>query len=234
MSHHRYITTVEEAVQSDSEHCFCGGVPLMPAAYDLPICEFCGAQQTFFFQVRLDAGSVWGDRLFAVFHCTECADENYFIPPMIKGKLAGAHIADDFLMMYQKNFRLIHFSSRDELILRRDSVEKIRFSKWIMNEEAGATVSKSFIGGNPEWVQEDEAPGEYGFGGSFEFLMQIADGTEFNLLEHAPGQVTLGLDRKPKRSARRSYRLFLGNRTFFFGAVNEGHPAGIYVITQRH
>lgn len=220
--------------QSESIYSFCGGVPLMPARCELPVCGLCGAQQTFFFQVRLSSGDIWDDRCLAVFHCTECADERFFIPPMVEGKLAAAHISESFLKTYEKNFRLIHFSSCDNLVLRRDSVEKVRFSSWHTTSENVPADAHSFIGGRPEWAQDDETPAEYGLGGSFEFLMQLAEGTEFKLVDSAPGQVTLGLDRKPKRLKRRSYRLFLGNQTFFFGAVLDKQPAGVYTITQRY
>ena len=205
----------------------------MPARSELPICGLCGEQQTFFFQVRLNAKTAWRDDSLAVFQCTECADEQHFIPPMLEGRLAGAQVTADFLHSYQRNFRVLPFSSHDDLVLRSDSKERIRFSNWQLTDKASASTTPSFIGGTPEWLQENEAPGGVAGGGVFEFLFQIGAGAEFGLLDSAPGQITLGLDGKPKRSTRKSYQLFLGNQVFFFGAALNSQPLDVYVITQR-
>lgn len=93
--------------QNESDLSFIGGQPCIPPSIEMPVCELCGAEQTFFFQVAFPEGHVWQGLSMAVFACTSCAHEEYLIPEMLQGALPNADIPEGFLDSYQRNFKII-------------------------------------------------------------------------------------------------------------------------------
>lgn len=234
MTDRYYILEDKPSIQSRNNRSFSGGFPLLPASCTLPKCKLCGAQQTFFFQVHIQNTSNWVDRSIAVFQCVDCQDVNHLIPLMLEGALYKHKVTDRFLDSYQSNFRVLSFSNKEQLELRYDLPQRIIYREWQLKKNEANLTKHSFVGGVPEWLVDDESPGTYNENGKFEFLMQVAQGKEFNLIDTAPGQMTIGLDGKSKLSTRRSYRLFLGNEVYFFGTDTAFCDNGIYVITQRN
>jgi|CXWL01.1.fsa_nt_gi hypothetical protein len=208
-----------------------GGPPRLPAAEPAPHCGLCGALETCFFSVAFPSEHGWAGRSLTVFACTSCADENYFIPEMLNGPLAGAVIPAGFLASYQRNFRLFVFptcegTDRTDIEARIEPLE-------LTFEEAGAGAELTgfgWVGGAPRWLLDDEAPASYEGVGEMLFLLQITPGLTFPRASGAPDQVTLGLDGKPRPSGTDSYQLFLGNAVYFFGTAT-GEPA-VYALTQ--
>lgn len=73
----------KQAPQDPQTLSFIGGYPRIPIAEDLPKCQLCGAEQSFFFQVAFPKNHVWRDLSIAVFACTSCDDEKYCVPEML-------------------------------------------------------------------------------------------------------------------------------------------------------
>jgi hypothetical protein len=227
------MTRTTDVAQFNADTTFCGGLPKLPRYLALPKCKLCGADLTFFFQIKLPHGHQWEGNSFAVFGCTECADEDHLIPPMITGQLKGVAIPAGFLESYQKNFAVYVFPDRDAVL--RDDYLKIgvKFERWNINTAAMDQFAQSFVGGAPSWLQEDESPVSYGGSTELCFLAQLAEDFEFRIEIGAPSQLTLGINGKPRRSKNNFYRLFLGNQLYFFGTLSDEENREVYIITQR-
>ena len=218
----------QEIEQSEVHTSFVGGQPALPVAEPVPVCGLCGAEQVFFFQVAFTAGP-WEGRSLAIFECVACASEEHLIPEMLTGRLRGIDIPEDFLDRYQRNFRFLVFSTAGAQI-RRDYQPKVKFSRFHLVPVEDPASPGSKIGGEPNWLLEDETPGTYAGRHSAVFLLQLEQGLEFDTVEGAPRQVELGLDGKPRPARRSTYRLFLGNALYMFGFDAE-RPL-VYAITQ--
>lgn len=77
------------------------------------------------------------------------------------------------------------------------------------------TVERNKIGGEPNWVLEDEAPGCYAGSVPMVFLMQLLPDLEFET-----PQMEEGLDGSPEPAEEGMYELFIGNAVDLFGAVD--------------
>jgi hypothetical protein len=87
------------------------------------------------------------------------------------------------------------------------------------------------MGGGPNWLSDEETPATYAQKVPMVFLMQLVPGFAFETTEHAPKQVELGLDGKPKSSARAHYELFLSNALYLYGTQDDALRL-VYAITQ--
>jgi hypothetical protein len=149
---------------------------------------------------------------------------------MLSGPLRRAEIPAGFLETYQTNFRFLVFdTARGQP--SDDYVERVKFQLLHLKESKNPDVERNKIGGNPNWILEDESPGSYGGNTPMFFLLQLLDGLQFDLRDEAPRQIELGLDGLPKLSAARYYELFISNRIFLFGTSDRAH-LGVYAITQ--
>ncbi|ALS28272.1 hypothetical protein IJ21_28760 [Paenibacillus sp. 32O-W] len=216
--------------QNADDTSFIGGRPRIPAGVDLPQCRLCGADLTFFYQVAFPAGHVWQSLSMAVFACTSCAHEQYLIPEMLTGVLAGADIPQGFLTQYQRNFRIVVFETRSGE-QRMDYTPKIRFNRLELVPSRKTAAKRNKLGGKPNWLLDDESPATYASSVPMKFLMQWIEPPRFDLEDDAPAQIRLGLRGKPEPSRHRYYELFLGNQLYFFG-TEAGHEPLVYVITQ--
>lgn len=226
-----YVLKPDETTpdQQDNDLSFVGGLPRIPEAEDIPSCRLCGAQLTFFFQVAFPQDHVWGSRTMALFACTSCAHEEHFIPKMLEGPLPGINIPENFLTSYQQNFRILVFDT-DQGIIRKDYEPKVFFKRWdLVSSPPNAHEHK--IGGEPNWLLDDEAPATYRHTVPMVFLMQLLEGVTFEKLPEAPPQMTLGLTGDPEPSVNSYYELFLGNNVYFFGTQDENEPL-VYILTQ--
>lgn len=228
----KWVLTRKEAAtdQKDGVHSFVGGKPALPADFDVPCCQLCGARQTFFFQVSFPDGHRWSGLTLAVFACTSCATEDSSIPQMLDGPLYNAIIPEGFLDFYQRNFCLYVFDS-SKGIRRNDYVEKIKYVPLSMAPADSASIDDSGVGGSPVWLLDDESPASYAGKANMHFLLQLSSGMRFHLLDSAPPQMEIGLRGLPEPSPFRYYQLFNGNLIYFFGAkADERHL--VYALTQ--
>lgn len=216
--------------QSASENSFIGGVPKLPDGAEIPRCKFCGAEECFFFQVAFPNGAVWGGLSLAVFACTSCADETRLIPQMLPGPLSDADVPVGFLESYQTNFRFIIFQTALATLCTKYR-EKVKFKPFQTRSTDDPDINETKIGGSPNWLQVDEGPRLCGGAGPMLFLLQLLEGFRFEITEHAPRQIELGLDGSPQTSPLNYYQLFNGNRIFLFGTEGLAQPL-VYVITQ--
>lgn len=216
--------------QSSEDHCFLGGVPRLPVDKEIPRCNLCSAEQTFFFQVALPHDQKWPSTTVAAFACTSCVDEDFLIPEMLMGRLRGIDIPTNFLIDYQRNFRFLVFDTA-HAALRSSYAEKIGFRRIKIEASDDPAVPRSKIGGIPNWLLEDETPGSYAGRVPMFFLMQLQAGFRFETVEGAPRQIELGLDGKPRPSSRPHYELFNGNAIYFFGTYDSDIRL-IYAVTQ--
>lgn len=217
-------------MQVSEDNSFIGGKPKLPLDIDIPVCDFCGEEQTFFFQVAFPQDHFWEGKSMAMFSCTSCAHKGYLIPEMLPGHLSGVDIPEHFLDKYQKNFRIFVFESSTSKV-REDYKEKIAYRKLSLVENKDVDIHENKIGGAPNWLLEDESPNTYRTEYKMEFLMQIVEDYEFETVPGVPHQMWIGYDGKPKPSPNSFYELFLANNIYFFGTVGLQTPK-VYVITQ--
>lgn len=218
------LKTSEGVQQQDpSSLSYVGGYPTLPSHLDLPSCQFCLSPLTFFFQTEFKGIESWSDYLMAFFHCTKCFKAGFSVPKAFYKK--DIAIPDMHLLDYQKNFRIILFSKRENLVIRNDykriiSYQSIEFVKTKNRNK------KTRIGGIPYWRIQDETPSSY-MGSSFEFLMQIDDDWEFPSLAGSPKQQTI-----IGPSSDSNYYIFSGLPFYMFGCFVEGEPF-IYMFNQK-
>lgn len=237
MTKRYFVKRVKGASQTIDHLSFAGGMPIAPVDMELPLCRNCGKKLTFFFQMLFPEEHAWRGMILSVFQCTECVDENLFIPPMLPGPLAGINVPTGFLDSYQQNFRICVYSADQMLTMRSDYDLRIEYEEWVLEKIISADLKEgaaSLVDGRPEWLLDDETPGLFAGQFPFAFLMQLEQGLEFPINSNSPGQMTLGLDRKPKRSKAASYRLFLANQLYFFGSIDNSGKHQVYVLTQRN
>lgn len=209
---------------------FIGGKPILPRAVDVPKCELCGVHQSFFCQVSFPDGHSWAGLTMAIFMCTSCVDEDHLIPEMLEEPLYGVDIPDGFLRRYQKNFRFVVFESALGEV-KRDYVEKIVYKPLSLVPVDRPDMLGDKVGGQPNWILEDESPSTYAGKHKMCFLMQLMAETKFEIYEYAPAQMELGLTGKPQPSPSRYYQLFNGNAVFMFGVCGHAIPL-VYALTQ--
>jgi hypothetical protein len=219
-----------QASQSPNENSFIGGIPKLPKGESLPCCKLCGAEESFFFQVAIPKGNFWEGLSLAVFACTSCADENQLIPQMLPGPLSGADIPEGFLESYQINFRFFVFETASAVPYEKYQ-ERVTFKLFRLEKAGDPDVDENKIGGNPNWLLEDESPKSYGGKTPMFFLLQLLQGFRFEITKSAPRQIELGLDGSPKPSPLSYYQLFNGNKIFLFGTEDRTKPL-VYAITQ--
>lgn len=230
MSCHKINSSSRKTPQQEADTSFLGGQPRLPAETDIPNCGLCGAQQTFFFQAAFPSEYAWAGLSLAVFACTSCAHQGYFIPAMLKGPLYGADIPEGFLPSYQMNFRLLVFETTAACV-RREYVEKVRFKRWELKPTSNPRSPGNKIGGDPNWILDDESPATYRSSVPMTFLLQIKRGVRFDILEGAPQQAEVhffDLELPPKPY----YNLFVSNAIYFFGTQDPSERL-VYAITQR-
>jgi len=218
----------QEIEQAEVHTSFTGGRPALPASESVPACKLCGTEQVFFLQVAFPAGP-WAGRSLAVFACVACASEEHLIPEMLTDRLRGIDIPGGFLEAYQRNFRFLVFPT-DTAQVRKEYQPKVKFFSFLLVSAEDPTTPGNKIGGEPNWLLENEAPGSYAGSYSPVFLLQLEQGLEFETVEGAPRQIELGLDGKPKPTRRSTYELFLANALYLFG-FEADHPF-VYAITQ--
>lgn len=223
-------TDASTDTQSEKDYSFIGGLPRIPEKTALPTCRLCGSELTFFFQVAFPNDHAWANLSMALFACTSCVHEEYFIPKMLDGPLPGINIPENFLTDYQKNFRVLVFKT-EEGRLRHDYTEKVAFKRWQLVSSNRDSARETKIGGMPGWLLEDEAPATYNQTTPMVFLMQIQEDFPFDKLPDAPPQIMLGLTQEPEPSDDPYYELFLGNNVYFFGTKDSDDPL-VYILTQ--
>src|SRR5271170_722359 len=164
--------------QSPQDDSFVGGLPKLPKGEGISRCKLCDAEESFFFQVAIPKGNIWGGLSLAVFACTSCADENQLIPQMLLGLLTGADIPDGFLESYQTNFRLLIFETT--LAASHEGYrEKVAFRPFRLERSSNSDIDENKVGGNPNWLLEDESPKSYGEKMPMFFLLQLRQGFQF-------------------------------------------------------
>lgn len=216
--------------QSPDQNSFIGGLPKLPGSLSIPYCTLCGVEQSFFFQVAFPRNTAWGGLSLAVFACTSCAEKYSLIPQMPQGPLRDADIPAGFLESYQTNFRFLIFETASSMV-RESYREKVAFNALNMEHRADADIDGNKIGGNPNWLMEDEAPKSYAEKIAMIFLLQVMQGFRFNIRPDAPRQIRRGPGGSLEPSPYGYYKLFNGNKIFLFG-TEDGLIPLVYAITQ--
>lgn len=233
----QYSLVLNEASnQQESVHLsFVGGVPRIPEKLAIPTCRFCEKEQTFYFQITFPSENIWEDRTMALFACTSCSPRDYSIPEMLSVGLYGADIPKGFLDVYQRNFRIFVFDA-SEGVMRKDYLPKIRFAPLMYRKRVHRKWKRfGYIGGKPRWYLQDESPSTYDMKVKMQYLFQIVEGWEFDILPDAPGQMKypwFSADSSDYiESQERYYKLFNRNEIYFFG-TEQSHQPLVYVLTQ--
>jgi hypothetical protein len=225
--------------QRPEDTTFIGGVPRLPAEVTLPHCAFCGALQSFIFQVAFPADHVWVGYTLAFFYCTACEypDDEIIIPMFFKREGETLDIPADFLEEYQMNFRVLVFPT-EQGQLRQDYEPRVRFSRWDMLPVADASPEPekphppflAKVGGQPFWYRSDNAPTTFAGAVPMHFLMQV-ELRSVNIVPDAPPQMYTNMYREWVQYEGK-YSLFLGSGIYFFGTP-EPDQRLVYIAIQK-
>jgi hypothetical protein len=93
----RIIPTSQTGLQTDIDVSFIGGKPRIPLDEAIPKCSLCENEMAFFFQTDFPHQNPWHGNTLALFSCISCTDRNYLIPEMLKGRLLGINVTQEFL-----------------------------------------------------------------------------------------------------------------------------------------
>jgi len=210
---------------------FIGGKPCIPENVNIPKCQLCDNEMTFYFQIAFPVDHIWSGMSMALFSCTKCHDDDFLIPEMLEGNaLKNIEIPNGFLERYQKNFRTIIFPTKKGKIIE-DYVAKIKFKKWNILKTDNVELNDNYIGSLPKWYLDDETPSKY-HSEEMHFLMQLKEEMKFEIESDAPGQIKFNyLSDKFEERDDRYYELFLANYIYFFGTKNTANPS-VYILTQ--
>jgi len=115
--------------------------------------------------------------------------------------------------------------------MRKDYQEKVQFKRWNLTPVSENAISENKIGGQPNWLLEDESPASYNSTVPMFFLMQLMEDFKFDIVPDAHPQIIISLRGKPEPSEHRYYELFLANQLYFFGTNNRSEPL-VYILTQ--
>ncbi|MBM7662810.1 hypothetical protein JOC85_003621 [Bacillus mesophilus] len=224
-----YALDIEENDTESSCPSFVGGKPNLPLEQAVPECQLCSSQLTFFFQISFPYNHKWEDLSMAVFACTSCVHKEYLIPEMLEGVLEGINIPKGFLTVYQRNFRILVFRT-GEAVTKDTYQEKIKYKPIKLRVTNDLDIYTDKLGGNPNWLLDNEAPAMYD-GNPMFFLMQILEDYKFEILSDASPQIKLDLNGEPAPSQENYYELFLGNNLYFFGTEDKTNSM-VYLISQ--
>lgn len=224
-----YLLKGAEGSQAESADSFIGGKPKLLPGEAIPVCKLCNAPQTFFFQVAFPADNEWAGLSLATFACTSCADKKQLIPQMLDVPLPGVDIPDGFLESYQVNFRFLVFESA-KAVVHAAYQEKVAFQRLELEPTDPATPGNK-LGGDPNWLQEDEAPASYAGRTPMFFLVQLERGLQYPTVAGAPPQIKIGLSGNPQPANYPYYKLFISNAIYLFGTEDRAQPL-VYALTQ--
>lgn len=223
------IKADKKEIQEGSVFSFIGGHPIIPKYIKIPVCELCGYEQTFYFQISFPESHNWFNKTMSIFACTSCANEDYLIPEMINQPLYNVVIPEGFMKHYQKNFSIMTFNTSD-IVMRLDYQPKLVYKRIELIHVDDKDIVEHKIGGNPNWLLEDESPESYNKSNPMFFIMQLLEDYKFEKLDSAPPQVKLGLSGEMKPSKHNYYELFIANNIYFFGTLKD--EPEVYIITQ--
>ncbi|GIW28737.1 MAG: hypothetical protein KatS3mg070_2100 [Meiothermus sp.] len=207
--------------QTEADISFRGGVPRMPAELELPRCQRCGDEQTFFFQVAFPEKHLWHGWVMCVFSCSSCFDK---YDPSPRGHYTAPDVLPDgYLDRLETDYRIILYPADSPTARMRTEArqllkfEEIRFEKLRVNNRHYETK----LGGKPFWIDDPRPIEEIEYmGGHFVFIGQFME--EFNFfpaLEDAPPPKASGqwIRTKPVKA----YGLFhVGGNFLFFGTTS--------------
>ena len=230
-----YLLKTDEldANQSENDLTYIGGIPRLPSHVQIPICNLCGAEQSFFFVVAFPEDHDWHGLSVATFACTSCLHMDHLIPALLDGVREKVDIPAAFLKEYQMNFRFIVFPT-DQGEHKNTYIPKIEFRRWLLKRTQNERSPHNKIGGRPRWYSGNESPATYKETIPMTFLLQIERDYHFSILPDALGQAISSYklaDGTPLLSSERYYKLFLANALYLFG-TNGSTDNLVYAIVQ--
>jgi hypothetical protein len=208
---------------------YIGGIPMLPADETIPVCEICGAEETFFFQVAFPPNHVWHGVTLSLFSCTSCADPDYLVPSYYDGSLCGVPVPRWFLERCQRNYRVLTFRT-DSGSLCTSYRPRVRFHELSFPSTSGEGFIIGRVGGIPPWSDPEWTAPTCDDGSTLHFLMQLAANVTYPIYPDAPPQedpyklfLPSGVDftNLPSIGTERAYELFLSNQLFLFGSEPE-------------
>jgi hypothetical protein len=219
-------------LQGEADYSYIGGLPRLPCSVELPICSLCGRELTFIFQIAFPDGKIWEGYSLAIFACTSCVNEDFLIPELLT-PLQGVNIPDNFLNRYQVNFRFIVFETESSA-LKQDYVEKVKFQRWLLELTEDRLAPGNKIGGDADWILDDESPSTYKSEVPLIFLLQLEENFRFGMVDGAPPQMDIdwsGSRGAQKPSNRPYYELFIGDALYLFG-TDSATERLVYAVVQ--
>ncbi len=210
---------------------FIGGKPRIPIDVELPICQLCGEQLTFFLQIGFPEEHVWRGRTLAVFSCTATWDTEHTVSPLAREDWRKPCLTSKDLKNSQQDHRFIIFRT-DQGVLREDYEEKIRYCSLKYKRIADMGHPGTKIGGYPHWLGDAVKLAKLDGKWPMQFLGQIAVDSYFPLVPTAPSRAFEFRKLPVTEKFRRSYSLFYDNQCYFFGSVGRDEPI-VYCIIQH-
>lgn len=229
-----FLTHKNKVEKQNKNYSYVGGKPMLPSNISIPITKETNAPMTFFFQITFPKQHPWEGFTLSIFSTTDFvdSDEEFLIPTMLEDELYQVIIPKNFLINYQKYFKVFIFKTDDASIVE-DYKEIIQFNSIEFKEiKSKEDVLFGSIKNDPVWVLDDESPKSYNNTVPMQFLFQTKLDYTFKRKSKDTLRQTIldPITEKLGYSWEENYELFLANETYYFGT--KGKEKMVYIITQ--
>jgi hypothetical protein len=207
-----------------------GGNASAPAGTAWPRCKLCGDELILFFQIRLpdSGGRFIAGSLLQVFACREhddIAGTIYSDYRRFDELSRTSQLPDKYWEVSDGHYLLRLLSPGENIgeigVERRLAHRSLKMQAFAESENNPAMSLKLF--GNPSWCQDPE-PHQCACGSTLELLLQIPEGTGFDMAVDAEPQ--------PNSFSNKQYCLFLGNELYLLGCTKQCNPLALLPVLQ--
>lgn len=194
---------------------FIGGSPFLPKDFILPRSQLTGAEMAFMFQIFFPPTHALAGKTLALFFAIDDVTEDLIIPPLSCGELSRIIVTESELTAQQALHGALLFdvAEVDRAAHVRSPVEHM-----ILVAATGAADETVFgaLADYPNWILEDETPGN--LDGVYRpiFCLQTVEYLELPRKVGAPGQIEIDIFGGKSASDERYYDMFAGNATYYF------------------
>ncbi|WP_232664434.1 DUF1963 domain-containing protein [Pseudonocardia sp. TRM90224] len=154
-----------------------GGVPLVPAGFDWPVCAHCHGNMQFIAQLPLDALDPSGD-LVSIFMCANDPGLCDEWDPIAGGNRAFLLRKGELLpaTVPAEGETDLGSSSRVELLPSDVTSYAEAYDTWTDSTGRDQNELLGCLGGEPAWIQDEEIPSCTGCAQQMEFIAQLEPG----------------------------------------------------------
>lgn len=193
----------------------------LPEGMTIPACKCCEAQMQLFVQFDIEQGfrlPLSGGSHFVLFMCPRCNE----IPSF--ENFSNSKLPSDYWAKTEGNhYAALYCPKKAQTIVDGDNLLH-SYELSLVNETDGLRPPYIRIGGQPQWIQEEEQF-TCSCGAQMRLLTQISANFPFPKLPSAPSQ--------PDSFSQDDYCLFLGNEVYVFACEDQCNERAIWITVQN-